>query len=149
MSLSADYLLKNPPPMAKKYNANRVHSRRSYTPDEIAVLFDINKKTVFRWIDKGMQVLQKNTKPLLIMGESIKAHLNGEKEKIVLEEDEFYCLKCKRAVIAKSGTDSISKTGYKIGKLGSDQYIRKGECERCGGKVQKFLKVSQNDYKIS
>ena len=145
MRLSVNYLFKNPPPMAKKYNINKVHSRRSYTPAEIADLFGIHIKTVFRWIDNGMQVIQKNTKPLLIMGRSIKLHLKGKKEKSTLAENEYYCLRCKRAVIAKMDTEEVYKTGYKIGKSGSDQYMRKGGCARCGGKVQKFLKVSQND----
>lgn len=131
--------------MPKKYNLRLIRARRSYTPSEIAILLSVDIKTVYRWIDGGLQVMEKTVKPLLIMGSKLKDYLSGQKVKIFLSEDEYYCLSCKRAVIAKEGSEIIEKTGYSIGNESKDQCVKKAKCNRCGRHVQKYIKVSQND----
>ena len=128
--------------MPKKYNLRIIRARRSYTPSEIAHLLSVDIKTVYRWIDGGLQVMEKNVKPLLIMGSKLKDYLSGQKVKIFLNEGEYYCVSCKKAVIAEEGSESIEKTGYSIGNENKDQYAKKAKCHRCGRHVQKYIKVS-------
>jgi hypothetical protein len=59
--------------MPKRYNTRLIKASRSYSPSEIAKLFDIDRKTCFRWIkSKGLRVIEKNTNPLLVYGKDLK-----------------------------------------------------------------------------
>ncbi|MBP6884805.1 MAG: hypothetical protein KBC17_03185 [Candidatus Pacebacteria bacterium] len=111
----------------------------------MAKTFDINKKTVFRWLEKGLPVLQKNTKPLLIMGSDLQSFLKDKKVRFPLSKDEYFCLKCKKQVTSKNQGETTGKTGYLIGKEQKEQWKSAGFCDICGSRVQKFLEVVQKD----
>jgi len=134
--------------MANKYNTNLIKAKRSYAPAEIAKLFNIDKKTCFRWIDKeDLKVIQKNTKPLLIMGDELKEFLKAKqlKRKTKLAVDEYFCMKCQKATKVKIGSEKIKNTGKTIGKDNREQKIKTGICEKCGAKINRFLGVYQNN----
>ena len=126
--------------MNRRYNAGLVTSRRSYTAEEIATLLRVNRKTVFLWLKSGLRPVEKHTKPLLIMGSELRHFLSEarKRRKAPLREEEYYCLKCKRATVAKSGTESTVPTGKRIGREARKQLIRKGKCERCGTEVNRY-----------
>ncbi len=128
-----------------KYNIGKIKAMHSYTPQEIAVTLGINKKTVFRWIENGLAIMEKDTKPLLLMGSDIKSFLRGERVKITLEPNECYCLKCRKATQFKPGSETVEKTGYLIGKAQVEQRKKIGLCSVCGSHIQKFLGVNQNN----
>jgi hypothetical protein len=127
--------------MKRKYNVRLITSRRSYTPEDVAQLFGINKKTVFRWLKEGLRPLEENTKPFLIMGEELSHFLTEQKKKqrLSLKKDEFFCLKCRKAVLAKAGTEKNVPTGNKIGKEARIQFFRRAKCEQCGKEVNRLV----------
>ena len=132
--------------MSRKYNTRLIKAKRSYSPKDMAVLFGINKATCLRWIkNEGLNVLQENTSPLLIMGKDLKKFLSerNKKRKTNLKENEYFCMKCKKAVKAKIGSEENISTGKTIGKDKRKQLNKIGFCEFCGTKLNKFLRVSQ------
>lgn len=134
--------------MPKRYNTHLIKVRRSYSPTQIAKLFSIDRKTCFRWIkDKQLKILGASASSTLIYGKDLKEFLDKEKieRKTKLKEDEFYCMKCHKAVRAKSGSENIVKTGKTIGKDSKDQLKKIGLCELCGTKLNKLLSVYQKD----
>ncbi len=133
--------------MKKRYNPRLVTSRRSYTPEEIAILFGAHKHTVFRWLKNGLRPIEKDTRPLLIMGDELRHYLTEKKKKrkANLKENEFFCFKCKKVTQAKQGTEETVPTGKMIGKDSHEQLVRKGKCEQCGIEVNLYVRGSRKD----
>ncbi len=126
------------------YNIRKIRIRTSYSIVETASLLGITRKTCERWIkNKGLKVIEKNVSPLLIMGSDLKNFLKNEitRKKIILKEKELFCLKCRKAVIAKMGSEKIIKTGKRIGKMNKEQFKKTGVCPFCRTKLNKFLGV--------
>lgn len=63
--------------------------------------------------------------------------------KTALKENEFFCMKCHKAVNAKKGSEQIIKTGKKMGKDNHEQLKKTGICEVCGTEINKYLGVCQ------
>ena len=84
-----------------------------------------------------------NKKPLLFDGQVLYDFIKTMREdrKVPLAEDELFCLSCKQAVKAKSGTERLETTGKRIGKKNREQYSKTGRCEVCGGKISRLLKL--------
>ena len=130
------------------YNIHLIKSRRSYSIGEIASLWGIDRKTCHRWLkNEGLLVIEKNVRPLLVMGADLANFIKerGAKRKAVLKEDEFFCMKCHRPVKAKIGSEKVIKTGKKIGKNNLEQIKKIGICEVCGTKLNRFLKCRKQD----
>lgn len=133
--------------MAKRYSYRSIKTKESYSPREIAQLFNIDTKTVRRWIEGGLKVIAEDTNPLLVMGSELKDFIAKmqQKRKVSLSETEFYCVKCQDSRIAKDGSIQIIKTGKTIGKCKADQFLRIGTCKICGTRLNRFLRVCQKD----
>ena len=134
-------------PMAR-YNTRLIKTKASYSPSEIAKLYGKNRQICFRWIkNEGLKVMEKNTNPLLIMGSDLKDFLDKKnaKWKITLAKNECYCVKCRKAVKPKAGSEQIVKTGKRAGKDNQEQFKKTGLCEFCGTEVNKLLSVYQKD----
>lgn len=113
---------------------------------EISSLLSIDRKTCRRWIrDEGLEVIEKNVSPLLVMGSDLISFIKNKrrKRKIPVKENEFLCMKCHKSVKAKNGSEQIIKTGKTIGKDNHDQLRKTGVCEICGTEINKYLGVSQ------
>jgi hypothetical protein len=131
-----------------RYNLNLISGRRSYTIGEISSLLGVNRRTCGRWIRKeGLKVIKENTSPLLILGEDLIDLIKKKRNKIdtPLKENEFYCLKCHKAVRAKISSEQIIKTGKRLGKDNHEQLKKIGICENCGKPLNKFLGVERRD----
>lgn len=106
-----------------------VNKYKSYTTEELQPLLHVNKKTIYRWIEKGLKVVPESKKPLLIRGSDLKEfHKNKDsKKKFTLKKNEFNCLKCKAPRRAKRGsieTFNDRKTGI---------------CSVCNGKMSRTI----------
>lgn len=126
------------------YNARRIKARRSYNITEIASRLGVSRKTCGRWIKyKHLKVIEDNTAPQLVMGFDLQYFLKRKRAKkgIVLKEKEFFCVKCREAVIAKVGSEETITTGKRNGRNNQEQFKRTGLCNICGTKVNRFLKV--------
>lgn len=123
-----------------KTNLARIRLKTAYTPSEVAQLFGANRRTVFRWIEEGLQLIDPDKIPKLILGKDLKDFLVVRKEanKVRLAWNEFYCLKCKKAVLPKRGTDSTKKTGKTIGKKNRDQELITAQCKDCSTNVARL-----------
>ncbi len=133
--------------MAKNYNYRLIYARESYTPSEIARLFNLDKKTIFRWVKEGLRPIQFHTNPLLIMGSDLKDFIMKRRKarRNSLNNEEFYCFKCKKAVKSKEDKICIVQSDKTIGKNKAKQLIKTGICEYCNGKINKYLKLYQKD----
>lgn len=128
------------------YNPRLIKAKKSYSISDIASLFGINRKTCHRWLkDEDLKVIERNVNPLLVMGSDLINFIKKKKakRKVALMEDEFFCMKCRKAVKAKRGSEKIIKTGKRIGKANLEQLKKIGACEVCETKVNRFLKVYQ------
>ena len=124
------------------YNLNLITVRRSYSINEIARLWGVNRKTCGRWVKyEGLKVIEENTIPLLVMGEDLVDFIKKKrgKRKIPIRENEFLCMKCRKAVRAKIGSERVTKTGKMIGKDNREQLVKKGICENCESQLNKFF----------
>ena len=76
------------------------------------------------------------------MGEELRrflAEMRKRRGSPPLKENEYFCLKCRRATKAKSGTELVVPTGKRIGKDAREQFVRQGKCEQCGTEVNRFV----------
>ena len=132
--------------MSKKYHLNLVKNKRSYTPTEIARLLSLDVRTCLRWISaEGLKPVREGARPLLVMGYVLKDFLRQRQAKFACElrEDEFYCLRCRSPVMARSETETVQETGKKIGKYSDPQLVLHALCGQCGTPVRRFVRVSR------
>ena|SRR3989344_8311954 len=129
------------------YNIHKIQTRRSYNITEMAFLLGTDRKTCSRWIkNEGLRVIEESVSPLVI-GADLKDFIikRKAKKKTHLEENEFFCFKCHKAVKAKTESEKIIKTGKRIGKENREQLQKTGICEICGTEINKYLGVCQKD----
>ena len=79
-----------------KYNPNLVKINRSYTYEELAMVFDVHKNTVAAWVKNGLPCL-KDMRPFLILGADAKHYLKAQrrKHKQQCQLNELFCMRCK------------------------------------------------------
>jgi hypothetical protein len=131
----------NPPDMPK-ISVQRIHISRSYTIHEIALLLGVSRRTIQRWLLDGLIPIDQESRPILVGGVTLRKFIKDKvrNKKAILQENEFYCFRCRLAVEAKPGSDSIMKTGIIVRSSGKEQVIRIGKCKSCAGIVRRFLK---------
>lgn len=127
--------------MASRCNTHVIRPRVSYSLSEIADLLDKDRKTCSHWVKEGLKVIEENARPLLIMGVDLINFIKQKKTKgkIPVRENEFLCMKCRKAVRAKIGSEQIIKTGKKIGKNNREQFKKIGVCENCQTRLNRYL----------
>lgn len=118
--------------MTIRLNPNRAKIHRSYTVEEVAILFGVHKNTVRNWIKKGLPVLD-DQKPCLILGCELKAFLktSRQKNKKKCKPDEMYCMSCKLPRKAAANMVDYDPFSSTTGRL-------IGLCSVCGNIINKF-----------
>ncbi len=121
-----------------KFDPRKISLHKSYTIKELSDLLEMDEKTCFRWIGRGMVTVPGSQKPILIRGSDAKNFIRNKDARIAvkLERHEFYCLTCKAARRAKRGSLSISGN------------TKRGLCSVCNGKLSKTIHPPKKDYKI-
>lgn len=126
----------------KKYSLQKVRSKTTYSYTEVCSLLKVTPQTVSKWVNEGLELIDPNEIPRLIMGADLNAFLSKryEAKKIKLQSDEVFCVACKKAVKVKDGTKQIRETGKKIGR--TNQSIKRivGECNECGHEISRLFK---------
>ncbi|MFA5842824.1 MAG: hypothetical protein WC882_04115 [Candidatus Gracilibacteria bacterium] len=124
-----------------KYNLSKIRAKTAYSTKEVSILLEVNRKTVLRWIQEGLPLLDFHQKLRLIMGYDLKAFIQSQRDavQVKLQLNEFYCFSCRKAVIARRGSEKVEKTGKKIGKADREQKMLCGICKECGGNIARFL----------
>jgi hypothetical protein len=121
-----------------KINRQKVFKHMPYTIKELPELLSVDKKTIRRWIEKGLKTVPGSKHPIFIMGSDLKEFLRDKdsKKKFKLKRNEFPCFHCKAARRAKRG--SIKELKNK----------KIGLCSVCNRKMCRIFKPHQKDYKI-
>lgn len=126
--------------MNRKYKYHLVKACRTYTIDEVSHLIKVHRRTVGQWIKCGnLSLLNPGNKPYLISGKDLKKFLftKKNKRKVSLNNNQFYCFKCRTAVLPISNTIVGTITEKVLGS-GSKQIILSAKCENCNIKILKF-----------
>ena len=124
--------------MPKSYNTRLIQRNHAYTILEVCALYKVHKCTVRGWRKNGLPIDDQNWPPI-IMGYDLKNYLDNKQEarKCPLQEDEFYCSKCKRARRSKPDKISFENSEIKLGSIYKKANII-GECEVCSGRLTRF-----------
>lgn len=119
----------------KKHPFHLIEKHRTYTTTELADRLKVHPRTIQEWCKEGLPCMNES-KPHLFKGEEIKMYLKRKRkqEKVKLKQGEFYCMKCRQAVKAIEGSQTI-KEGKNMGRY--TQYLIKGICEKCGSKINR------------
>lgn len=125
--------------MAKKLNPNKSKIHRSYTIEEVASLYSINKRTVQNWIQDGLSVI-KEKKPFLILGTDLRIfiRLKNKSRKRKCKPHELYCFRCKKASMVQANSIHFLRETHGTGRVF-------GECIQCGTKVHKFYSLRNEE----
>ena len=123
------------------YNLSKIRGKTAYSTQEVGQLLKVTRKTVFRWFKEGLQLLDSKRTPKLVMGSDLKAFLLAKRElkQIKLKWNEFYCLRCRKAVLAKRGSEHTEKTGKCIGSENREQTMIFALCKECSCSVARIL----------
>ena len=80
----------------RKYQLNRIKTRRCYTIEDIAEKLEVDKRTVLNWFKSGLIILVKK-RPYLIYGGHLIDFLKEQKRnwKIPIGPGEFLCTICR------------------------------------------------------
>ena len=116
----------------------KIHSDRIYSPETLADEIGFCIRTIYRHLKAGLPV-DKNVRPYLIHGREAKKyfHEKYESRKRILEENQFYCMTCKKAVSVDLQTAKKVYSGGYYSKNNA-QIILKTTCPNCGKRVNKF-----------
>lgn len=126
----------------RRHKFNLIEKHRTYTTMELAKRLKVHPRTVQQWSREGLPYIP-DSKPKLFKGEEIKEYFKNkmQEKKISLGDDEFFCMKCKKAVTIQKGSENI-QYGKNMGK-----YIQgtiSGRCVNCGSKVNKFTRIQRD-----
>lgn len=99
-------------------NHRLVKIHRSYTVEEIAVLFGIHKNTVREWVKAGLATSD-DRRPMLILGQDLKAYLQArrEKNKQKCRPGEIYCVRCRAPKFPAADIAYYAPVTEKFGNL--------------------------------
>ncbi|MBU1706132.1 hypothetical protein KKG19_05425 [Patescibacteria group bacterium] len=124
-----------------RYNLSKIRRKTAYNPQEIGQLLKVNRKTIFRWFKEGLVLLDSSQNPKLVMGCDLKAFIQAKRDvkQVKLNWNEFYCLRCRKAVLGKRGSERTEKTGKSIGSNNRDQEMICAKCKECDGSVARLL----------
>lgn len=125
--------------MGKNYNIRLIKYRESYTLKQISETLNVHPRTVQEWRHEGLKTIS-SEKPFLVMGYDLKEFLKEKikSRKIKLEVNQFYCTKCRCAVISKDNIVQLVSLNKTIGNQGFRCLTIKGICQECGTKLNKF-----------
>ncbi len=125
--------------MKRNYKIRLIKYRHSYTFEEISEVLNVHQRTIQTWKKEGLNVID-STKPYLVMGYDLKEFLSKklQSRKTKLEQNQFYCTKCRKAVTSQNNQVTIVITGKTIGKYGHQEAFITGKCETCGTKLNRF-----------
>jgi hypothetical protein len=81
---------------ARNHDYRLVKIHRTYTIEEMAILFTVHRNTVRRWLEDGLETIDQH-RPLLVKGAVLAAFLKARRSKnrCACMPGQFYCLRCR------------------------------------------------------
>lgn len=115
------------------YNPNKAKINRSYTFEELALVFGIHKNTVASWVKNGLPCL-KERKPFLVLGSDIRTYLQAQRrnKKQKCKPNELFCMSCKKPVKPAENFVEYVPISQTRGRI-------TGFCCHCENVVNKFV----------
>lgn len=116
------------------YNLSRIRQNYSYTVYEIAKLYDISLRTVFRWINQEGLKRIPGVRPHLVHSSELRRFLEQKnaRNKQPCGEGEIYCCKCRKPRKPKGDSLKARRMPNKTIKV-------IGRCEACNTRVNTFV----------
>lgn len=105
--------------MGKRHpNPRRVKRHRTYTVEELAILFQLHKNTVRRWPRQGLHPIDKR-RPALFRGDDVATFLEAKRQssRRPCKAGEIYCLKCRTPRAPAGGIADLNIKGATNGTL--------------------------------
>jgi len=103
--------------------------------EEVALLYEVHKRTVRNWLIKGLAVCD-DKRPLLILGRDLKQFLQKQRQvnKRKCKLSELYCLKCREPRTPDQNTlEFIEETSTKGRVIAT--------CSVCNSRMNKYFKL--------
>jgi len=125
-------------PAKRSCSLKNVRRNYTYTPEEIAGLFNVAPSTVFRWIrQEGLDRIEAGKK-YHVHSSALIAFINeqNKKRKVKCKADQIYCFKCRAA-------SHVRENSLKIVVLPNGTVRISAQCMVCGCKMNKAIS-SQN-----
>lgn len=105
--------------MGKRHpNPRRAKRHRTYTIEELAILFQFHKNTVRRWPKQGLHPID-DRRPALFRGEDVATFLAAKRQssRRPCKAGEIYCLKCRTPRAPAGGFADLNIQGPTNGTL--------------------------------
>ncbi|WP_159729838.1 helix-turn-helix domain-containing protein [Methylosinus sp. Ce-a6] len=121
--------------MAGRHDVRRVKIHRSYTISEAATLLGVHERTVRRWTDCGLPLIE-DKRPYLIHGSDLRAFLGARRpKKQPCRPGEIYCVAC-RAPRRPAGdmADYIPRS--------ATSGLLRGLCPECGALMNRMTRFA-------
>lgn len=118
----------------KKYPLNKIRRAYTYSVQQIAEMYGIDRHTVLRWIrDDGLRRIE-GTKKYHVHGSQLYRFLEQRtlKRKKPCSDNELFCFKCREPSIPKIDTIKIKKIPNKTIRVS-------GKCEVCNTSMNKVI----------
>jgi hypothetical protein len=102
----------------RRPNHRLVKSHRSYTVEEVALLFPVHKNTVREWIKAGLQTID-DKRPMLILGSELITFLQARRlsKKRPCGPGQMYCVRCRHPKFPAAAMADCLRVTEKIGNL--------------------------------
>jgi len=132
--------------MAKKVKRNKIKKKEIYSTQELAEVLDVHQRTIQAWVKEGLMPLE-DSKPMLFLGADVNEFLKNKNKarKHNLLKNQFYCLKCKKAVYSKNNEVLLVKTGNVTGKNQTPEIHVVGSCCNCNNYIFRFSNMTKID----
>lgn len=121
--------------MKRSYSLRGLSYMLCYSAEDIAVHFQIHKKTVRGWISSGelKTIDQYKSKSALVWGYDLQKFIGklNDKNKIKTKFDEFYCMHCHQPEIPLGRRISIEQDNKQLRAIGLCPKTRKPMYTRC------------------
>ncbi len=121
--------------MKRIHNPNKCKIHRSYTVEEVGLLYEVHKRTVRNWITKGLAVCD-DKRPLLILGTALKQFLKQQRQenKRTCKPSELYCFKCREPRLPdQNSLEFIEETNTKGRVIAA--------CSVCNSRMNKYFSL--------
>lgn len=128
--------------MTRRYDSRRALPHRSYTREQLADTFDVGLTTIWSWMKKGLQPIDRR-RPYLFAGGVVREFLHGHnKPRQPTLPGEIYCVACKRATQPAGGVADFVPLSPTNGNL-------VGRCPKCSRRIFQRVRKEEISLKFS
>jgi hypothetical protein len=121
----------------KRFNPRRVKINRTYTVDEVAMLFRVHKNTVRTWLKYGLEPIDRK-RPILILGRQLMGFLHARRARRQqrCRPGQLYCVRCRAP---KTWAAQVAEHLPITSRLGNLRAI----CSDCGTRMYRRVALQK------